>query len=122
MSGLEGMMDMEKFSSLLLFLFLATSAPCLEGIKAVKIAVENPTNSPRVAADVVLSIPDLRKVAPDFTPGSALVTCTSAATLEQDATRVDSMELPSQVDDLDGDGKGDEIAFQVNLGHTRHAS
>jgi Domain of unknown function (DUF4861) len=113
---LGGMMDMEKCSGLLLFLFLATSAFCLEGIKAVKIAVENPTNSARVAADVVLSIPDLRKVVPDFTPGSALVTCTSAATLEQDATMVGSMELPSQVDDLDGDGKGDEIAFQINLG------
>jgi hypothetical protein len=29
---------------------------------------------------------------------------------------MDSIELPSQVDDLDGDGKGDEIAFQINLG------
>src|SRR5277367_2243242 len=107
---------MPRLSCLLLSLFMATSALCLEGIKSVKIAVENPANTARAAADVVLSISDLRKAAPDFTPGSILVTCTSAATLEQDAAIVESTELPSQVDDLDGDGKGDEIAFQIDLG------
>ncbi len=107
---------MQRLSCLLLSLFMATSALCVEGIKSVKIAVENPANTARAAADVVLSISDLRKAAPDFTPGSVLVTCTSAATLEQDAANVESTELPSQVDDLDGDGKGDEIAFQIDLG------
>jgi hypothetical protein len=97
----------------LLFVTLALS---LEGIKSVKIAVENPTDSGRAAADVVVSIPELRKSTPDFTAGGLLVTCTSAATVEQDATIVESIELPSQVDDLDGDGKGDELAFQIDLG------
>jgi hypothetical protein len=113
---LEGEIKMKAFSCLPFLLLLTTSALCLEGIKSVKIAVKNPTNSLRVAADVVLSIPDLRKSTPDFTPGSVLVTCTSAATLEQDVEIAESTELPSQVDDLDGDGKGDEIAFQIDLG------
>jgi hypothetical protein len=107
---------MKTFSCLLFLLCWTTSALCLEGIKSVKIAVENPTHSVRAAADVVLSIPDLRRIAPDFTPGSTLVTCTSAATMEQDAAIAESTELPSQVDDLDGDGKADEIAFQIDLG------
>src|SRR6266849_1450692 len=107
---------MKAFNCLPFLLLLTTSALCLEGIKSVRIAVENPTNSLRAAADVVLSIPDLRNITPDFTPGSVLVTCTSAATLEQDVAIAESTELPSQVDDLDGDGKGDEIAFQIDLG------
>jgi hypothetical protein len=114
--SLEGEIKMRAFSCLPFLLLLTTSALCLEGIKSVKIAVENPTNSLRAAADVVLSIPDLRKITPDFTPGSVLVTCTSAATLEQDVAIAEATELPSQVDDLDGDGKGDEIAFQIDLG------
>jgi len=67
------------------------------------------------AADIVLPIPSLRKVAPDLTPGSLMVTATNAASVEEDAAILSAEELPSQVDDLDGDGKGDELAFQIDL-------
>ncbi|HKV40645.1 MAG TPA: DUF4861 family protein, partial [Blastocatellia bacterium] len=84
-------------------------------IKAIKVAVENPATEARPGADVVISIEALRRIAPDFTPGSVIVTATEAATVEQDAATLETTELPSQVDDLDGDGKGDELAFQIDL-------
>lgn len=84
-------------------------------IKVIKIAVTNPSATARPAADVVIAIPELRKIDPGFTPGSLVVTATNAATLEEDAAELQTAELPSQVDDLDGDGKGDELAFQIDL-------
>jgi len=61
------------------------------------------------------SIAEIRKAAPDFRPASVVVTATDAATLEEDAATLQTIELPSQVDDLDADGKGDELAFQIDL-------
>ena len=84
-------------------------------IKNIKIAISNPGDHPRNATDIVVPIAQLRKVAPDFTPGSMIVTLSDAGTLEQDTSVLQTEELPSQVDDLDGDGKGDELAFQVDL-------
>jgi unsaturated chondroitin disaccharide hydrolase len=85
-------------------------------IKQIKVAITSPGDRPRKAADIVIPIAEIRKVAPDFTPGSMIVTASNASTLEQDASELQTEELPSQVDDLDGDGKGDEIAFQIDLG------
>ena len=84
-------------------------------IKVIKIAVTNPTGLQRNAEDIVISIPELRKVAPDFTPASVIVTTSGAATVEEDASTLETQELPSQVDDLDGDFKADELAFQIDL-------
>lgn len=86
-----------------------------QNIKSIKVAIANPSPEPRPVADVVISIAEIRKVAPDFTPGSIVVTATEAATLEEDAARLQTKELPSQVDDLDADGTGDELAFQIDL-------
>jgi hypothetical protein len=109
-------MILQTLALLSLALFLAASTLGAEKVKSIKIAVENPTNVARPAADVVVSIPELRKIAPDFMPGSLIVTCTAASTLEQDAAARESTELPSQVDDLDQDGKADELVFQMDLG------
>ena len=84
-------------------------------IKNIKIAISNPANIPQKAADIVIPMAQIRQVAPDFTPGSSIVTATDGTTLEQDAATLQTEELPSQVDDLDGDGKGDELAFQIDL-------
>jgi unsaturated chondroitin disaccharide hydrolase len=84
-------------------------------IKGIKLAVENPTDAARPAANVVIRIADLKKIAPDFTPSSVIVTTSDAKTLEEDAATLATIELPSQVDDLDGDNKGDELAFQIDL-------
>jgi unsaturated chondroitin disaccharide hydrolase len=86
-----------------------------QSIKGIKLAISNPSSQPRPSANVVVSIPELRKIAPDFTPGTLVVTASDAATLDEDAATLQTSELPSQVDDLDGDGKGDELAFQVDL-------
>lgn len=84
-------------------------------IKNVKIVVLNPSENARTAANIVIPIAELRKVAPDFKPGAAIVTVSDASSRDEDAAVLETEELPSQVDDLDGDGKADELAFQVNL-------
>jgi len=84
-------------------------------IKNVKVAVSNPSSTARSAADIVIPIAGIRKVAPDFKPGAVIVTVSDASTLEEDAAVLRTEELPSQLDDLDGDGKADELAFQVDL-------
>jgi len=93
----------------------AVSAQEVRPIKNIKIAISNPANISQKAADIVIPIAQIRQIAPDFTPGSCIVTATDGATLEQDAATLQTEELPSQVDDLDGDGKGDELAFQIDL-------
>jgi len=93
----------------------ALPAQGAQKIKTIKVVVSNPGDRPRNAADIVIPIAQLRGDAPDFTPGALIVTVSDASTLEQDASTLQTEELPSQVDDLDSDGKGDELAFQIDL-------
>jgi len=92
-----------------------TSAQGAPQIKNIKVAISNPGDHARKATDIVLSIAEIRKVAPDFTPGAMIVAASDASTVEQDASSTQTEELPAQVDDLDGDGKADELAFQIDL-------
>jgi len=91
------------------------SACGAQQIKNIKVAVTNPSSSVRSATDIVIPIAEIRKVAPDFKPGAMIVTVSDASTMEEDASVLQTEELPSQVDDLDGDGKADELAFQLDL-------
>ena len=84
-------------------------------LKSIKVAVTNSTNENRPAENIVLSIPELKKIVPDFYAGSQIVTASDASTVAEDATVLHPTELPSQVDDLDGDFKPDELAFQIDL-------
>jgi unsaturated chondroitin disaccharide hydrolase len=84
-------------------------------LKSIKVAVTNPTDENRLAENIVLSVPALIKIAPDFYPGSQIVTASDASTVAEDAIIFHPTELPSQVDDLDGDSKPDELAFQIDL-------
>src|SRR5258707_3158782 len=84
-------------------------------IKVLKVSVTNPTDEARLDEDVVLSVAELKRVAPDFKAGDAIVTTSEAATLEEDARTLQTIELASQADDLDGDNKFDELAFQIDL-------
>jgi unsaturated chondroitin disaccharide hydrolase len=104
-----------KAGGLLLAFALALSAQAGPRMKVLKLAVTNPTASARQAEDIVVSVEALKRVAPDFSAGSAIVTSSAASTLDQDAATLETTELPSQADDLDGDGKYDEIAFQIDL-------
>ena len=84
-------------------------------IRVLKLLVTNPTDQARPAEDIVVSVADLKGVAPDFKASDIVVTTSDAATLEADARAVQTIELPSQADDLDGDRQLDEIAFQIDL-------
>jgi unsaturated chondroitin disaccharide hydrolase len=84
-------------------------------IKVLKLSVTNPTEQERAHENIVISVADLKKIAPDFKAGDVIVTTSDAATLEEDAGTVQVTEIPFQADDLDGDNKFDEIAFQIEL-------
>src|SRR5579864_8740664 len=96
-----------------------TPAPAIKTgeprIKVIKLAVANVSAAAHPAEDIVISVADLKKIAPNFKPASMIVTTSDASTLEEDARILQTIELPSQADDLDGDNKVDEIAFQIDL-------
>jgi unsaturated chondroitin disaccharide hydrolase len=85
-------------------------------IKVLKIAVTNPSPVAREAEPIVVAVADLKKIASDFAPAPIVVTHTAASTIEEDAAILQATEVPSQVDDVDGNGTPDEIAFQLPLG------
>jgi unsaturated chondroitin disaccharide hydrolase len=91
---------------------LVWSAP---RIKVLKLAVTNPAEQLRAHENIVVSVAALKRIAPDFKAIAIIVTTSDAATLDEDARTLQATELPSQADDIDGDGKLDEIAFQIEL-------
>ncbi len=99
----------------LLLLLAAAPAGAVSRIKVLKLAVANPGAEARPAQNVVVPVSALKAIAADFTAGTVIVTTSGAATLAQDAAVLETVELPSQADDLDGDGKWDELAFQIDL-------
>jgi unsaturated chondroitin disaccharide hydrolase len=101
--------------TLTLLLTSAATTWAAPRIKVIKLAVTNPTDEERAREDVVVSVAELRRAAPDFSAVDCVVTTSDAATVEEDARTLETAELPSQADDLDGDGKYDEIAFQIDL-------
>ena len=104
--------------SLLLFgllLWDAGAAVATPRIRVVKLAVTNPTDELRLHENIVVNIADLKRIAPDFKAGDIIVTTSDASTLAEDAQTLQTIELPSQADDLDGDNTYDEIAFQIEL-------
>jgi unsaturated chondroitin disaccharide hydrolase len=107
------------FTKLLITIFLlvtaATGASAAPRIKVIKLVVSNPTEEARAHENIVVNVAELRRVAPDFMAGACIVTTSDASTLEEDAGTLQTTELASQADDLDGDGKYDELAFQIEL-------
>ncbi|HVY29515.1 MAG TPA: DUF4861 family protein [Polyangiaceae bacterium] len=93
----------------------STVAFAREPVKVLKLAISNPGGVALPAADVVIPVADLKRIAPDLRAHALLVVATNAATLEADGAERATQELPSQVDDVDGDGKLDELAFQLQL-------
>ncbi len=93
----------------------AESALAVPRIKVIKLSVTNPTTEARIAEKIIIRVPDLRRIAPDFKAAATIVTTSDATTIEEDTKELETRELPSQADDLDGDGKVDELAFQIDL-------
>jgi rhamnogalacturonyl hydrolase YesR len=104
-----------KHARAVLALLAAMSALAAPRIQTLKLSITNPTDAARPAENIVVSVSDLKRAAPDFAAGNAIVVATDAATLEEDARILQTAELPSQADDLDGDGKYDELVFQIDL-------
>ena len=52
----------------------ALPAQGAQKINNIKVAVSNPSDHPRNAADIVIPIAQIRTIAPDFTPGALIVT------------------------------------------------
>ena len=110
-------MSRPNFFIKLLLLLLLASAPAWAAprIKVIKLAVTNPSGELREREDIVVKVAELKRIAPDFKASAVIVTTSDAATLDEDARTLQATELPSQADDLDGDGTLDEIAFQIGL-------
>jgi unsaturated chondroitin disaccharide hydrolase len=98
-----------------LLFFGSTNCSAIPHLFGIKIAITNPTAQERPAEDIVIPIADLRKIAPDLHAGQLIVTVTDSNSEAEDATKLQATEVPSQLDDLDDDGKADELAFQLNL-------
>ena len=99
----------------LLALLAIWSVHAASQIKVIKLAVTNPSPLARPSENIAIPVSALRAIAKDFTAGTVIVTTSEAATRDQDARTLQTTELPSQADDLDGDGKWDELAFQIDL-------
>jgi unsaturated rhamnogalacturonyl hydrolase len=96
--------------------YFLTSASAMEltrpQAKTLRVAVSNPTNDARVE-DVVLNIAEIQRSVPGFAgPFSTVTTTDEGAWLSSGNS---SVKLAWQADDLDGDGKADELAFQLTL-------
>lgn len=104
-----------KLCGVLFLLVAATASSGAPRVKVLKLLVTNPTDQSRLQQDIVVSVADLKRIDPDFKASDIVITTSEAATWEEDAATVQTTELPSQVDDLDGDRKLDEIAFQIDL-------
>ncbi|HWW76089.1 MAG TPA: DUF4861 family protein [Pyrinomonadaceae bacterium] len=104
-----------KLLALALALTYVGAARAAPRVKVLKLVVSNPSDEARRAENVVLSVAELRRVAPDFRAGDCVVTTSDASTVEEDAATLQTTELASQSDDLDGDGKLDELVFQIPL-------
>lgn len=96
-------------------LALNCSSEAKSHLAGIKISVTNSTDIFQPAAEVVVSFSELRKIAPQLSPGSIIVTATEAGTVQEDAAVLQADELPSQSDDLNGDNKADELAFEIAL-------
>src|SRR5258708_33248082 len=98
-------------SLLLLGLLLWGAGPTVATprIKVLKLAVTNPTDELRLHENIVVTVADLKRIAPDFKAGDAIVTASDAATLEEDARTIQTTGLTSQADDLDRDQKYSEL-------------
>jgi len=96
--------------------YFLTGASAMEltnpGRRTFKVAITNPANEERVE-DVVLRVAEIKRQGPDFNAESAIVRTSDAVASSSDLP--EAIDFPSQADDLDGDGKADELAFQIYL-------
>src|ERR1700694_5800624 len=103
------------FHLLACLLLLGVSVQATPHLLNIKLSVANPSVEARWAVPIVVPISELRKIAPNLHAGSLVVTVTHTQSLQQDAAAVQAKEIPSQVDDLENNGKANELVFQLDL-------
>jgi hypothetical protein len=79
--------------------FLAVGLPLHAEEKQVTVTLTNPLNEVRTDAPISFKLKDLH---PSFQVRSVVVTC-------------NGQEIPSQIDDLNRDGKAEELAFVIDM-------
>ncbi|MCX7766407.1 MAG: DUF4861 domain-containing protein, partial [Candidatus Sumerlaeia bacterium] len=84
-------------------------------IKQVKLLISNPVAVKRPDEPVIISLSKLKEIAPDFSPESYIITTFDAGTPEAEEDKLKTRIIPSQTDDLDGDGNADEIVFIIDI-------
>src|ERR1035441_3508610 len=92
----------------------ATGLDAAPRIQRIQLSITNPAPIARTE-NVVLTVAQLKRIDPAFHAANAIVVATNAANFADDARVMQTAELPSQADDLDGDGKLDELVFQIDL-------
>src|ERR1035438_9603956 len=109
-----------KLTRCALTLALAAALHAAPRIHRIQLSITNPGPIARTE-NVVLTVAQLARIDPGFNAANAIVVATGAANFADDARVMQAAELPSQADDLDGDGKLDELVFQIDLagGQTR---
>jgi hypothetical protein len=95
------------------------------GLKSVTITTTNPRDSAVAYAPSAVSVEEIRKIAPDFDLAHFVITGSDASLntfpLAKPTGATAVMAIASQADDLDGDGKADEIAFVLPYAaHEKH--
>jgi hypothetical protein len=73
-------------------------------IPKIEMVVENTLSEKRMDEFIVLRVSDLKEMAPNFSKDTFIV-------IQADTNQ----EIPSQVDDMNNDGEGDEIAMIISL-------
>ncbi|HGJ65832.1 TPA: DUF4861 domain-containing protein, partial [bacterium] len=73
-------------------------------IPKIEMIVENTLSEKRMDEFIVLRVSDLKEMAPNFSKDTFIV-------IQADTNQ----EIPSQVDDMNNDGEGDEIAMIISL-------
>jgi len=92
-----------KISSIsLFFTVLITVCATVAGQDRIECTVTNPINSPRKDEPVVIRFVDVKKALPNYSGGHV-------------AVYEGKVEICSQLDDLDGDGRWDELVFLTDL-------
>jgi unsaturated chondroitin disaccharide hydrolase len=109
-----------KLTRCALTLALAAALHAAPRIHRIQLSITNPGPIARTE-NVVLPVAQLARIDPGFNAANAIVVATNASNFADDARVMQAAELPSQADDLDGDGKLDELVFQIDLvgGQTR---
>ena len=71
---------MMHFSKLLILTCLLVAGPVAAAprVKVLKLAISNPSDETRLAEDIVISVPELKRIAPDFKAGDVIVTTSDA--------------------------------------------